>query len=439
MIVARTTAICDACNTSHGAQVVRRDGRILAEVHCPEGQYHYPISSDADLYLKLRSRCLVDPEQEPPHNLRYVLNYISITNACNFDCAVCGAGAKRVGEGAVFLPAAEVYRRAKQVKEHGGRLLHLIGGEPTLHPDLLPIVQRLDAMGFSVGIVTNGYLLGTVDTLAQELKAHGLTRVCMQFDSFEQEVLRCYDRDRLAEKRKAIRRVIDAGLKLGLNATVTRHNLPELGALLGHGLDLGPSVVNMTFASAAPTGRYRLDLEDSADREAMVTELLKAGPKYHFSLDDVLPLPSYVPWGLQVHPDCGVHILFATTPRGTWPLNHLIDLWKIYERMHRSRSALSVFSRKLAPVSYLLGAVRRGRWVGTLRLALALLCSRPGYGIVNVGVSDYRGAMFKDEQRIARCASAFYTSVGPVKGCLHFFRDERFPGSRKYEVLHGGC
>jgi MoaA/NifB/PqqE/SkfB family radical SAM enzyme len=294
-------------------------------------------------------------------------------------------------------------------------------------------------MGFSVGLVTNGYLLGRDDTLAGRLKAHGLTRVCMQFDSFEEAVLKRYQRNCLDEKRNAIRRVIDAGLKLGLNATVTRHNLPELAALLEHGLELGSSVVNMTFASAAPIGRYRLDLEESADREAMVKELLRAGSKYAFSLDDVLPLPSYGPWGLQVHPDCGVHVLFVRTPRAVRPLNHYVDLWKLYRALHHSRRAPSLFSRKVAPIAYLLGAVRKGRWLSTLRAALGLLFSQPGYGIVNVGVSNYHGAMFQDEQRIARCASAFYTSVGPVKACLHFFRDEKFPGSREYEVVRGGC
>lgn len=439
MSIAQTTAICQACNTSHTAEVVQRNGHILAVVHCPKGQHEYPLSSDADLYLRLRNRCFVDPSQPPPHNPRYVLNYISITNACNFDCAICGASAKRGGEGAVFLPADEIYRRAEQVKRHGGKLTHLIGGEPTLHPDLLAIVQRLSNMGLSVGIVTNGYLLGKDAALAQQLKTHGLTRVCMQFDSFDEEVLNRYDRNCLEEKRSAIRHVIDARLKLGLNATVTRHNLPELAALLTHGLELGPSVVNMTFASAAPIGRYRLAPEDTADREAMVKELLRAGPQFAFSLDDVLPLPSYGPWGLQVHPDCGVHILFVRTPHAVLPLNYFVDLWKIYQAMHRSRRAPNFFSRRLSPIGYLLGAVRKGRWLGTLRMALGLLFSRTDYGIVNVGVSNYRGAMFQDEQRIARCASAFFTSVGPVKGCLHFFQDESFPGSREYEVRHGGC
>jgi MoaA/NifB/PqqE/SkfB family radical SAM enzyme len=439
MIVARTTAICNRCNASHDAEIVRREDCMVGVVNCPAGPCEYSISSDAELYLQLRGRCFVDPGEAPPLDPRNVLNYISITNACNFHCAICGANAKYDGQEPVFLSTEEICRRATEVKRRGGRLLHLIGGEPTLHTDLLPIVRRLRHMGFSVGMVTNGYLLGTDESLVRRLKAHGLARVCMQFDSFDERVLERYDRSHLEEKRRAIRHVIDTGLKLGLNATVTRHNLPELAALLEHGLELGPAVVNMTFASAAPVGRYHLTPQESVDRESMVTALLRAGSKYHFSLDDVMPLPSYAPWRLQVHPDCGVHIVLVRTPRGIWPLNYFVDLWEIYRRMHESWRRRKFRASRIGPVAYLLGGIRKARWRDSLRVATALLLRRPGYGIVNVGVSNYHGAVFLDEQRITRCASAFYTSVGPVKGCLHFFRDAQFPGSREYEVLHGSC
>lgn len=85
------------------------------------------------------------------------------------------------------------------------------------------------------------------------------------------------------------------------------------------------------------------------------------------------------------------------------------------------------------------GAVRPGRGADALRLAVGLLSRRRGWSMVNVGVSHYRGALFLDEQRLARCASAFHTSVGPVRGCLHYFADAKHKGSREYEFAHGGC
>lgn len=102
----------------------------------------------------------------------------------------------------------EICRRAEAARRAGARILHLMGGEPTLHPRLLEIVEKLSRMGLSVGLVTNGYLMGCDESLAGALKKSGLSRVCMQFDSFSEEILANYARNCLAEKQRAIRHIV---------------------------------------------------------------------------------------------------------------------------------------------------------------------------------------------------------------------------------------
>lgn len=439
MTIARTRAYCNACATYHPAEVVRNNGSIRAVMHCPEGDRDYLISSDPELYLKLRERCFVDPSAPPPKHRHNVLNYISITNGCNFNCTICGANARRDLNEAVFLSVDEICRRAGRARECGARILHLMGGEPTLHPDLIEIVRRLADMGLSVGLVTNGAVIGSDAQLASNLRRNGLSRVCLQFDSFREDILENYARNCLDIKQKAIRHISGAGLKLGLNATVTRQNLAELSRLLEHGLTECSTVVNMTFASAAPVGRYLMDQGESTDRETMVRGLLEAGDSFHFSLDDILPLISYPAWGLDIHPDCGVHIVFARTPKGIFPLNRYFDLWTVYRRLYENRMRPSFWSKRVVPFLYLLGAVRPGRRADALQLVTGLLLRRDIWSVVNVGVSDYRASLFLDEQRIARCASAFHTSQGAVPGCMHYFTDEKYAGSREYEFAHGQC
>ncbi len=440
MIIARTQALCNRCPSSHAAEIVRAGNRIEGVVHCPEGEIRHELSSDADLFMAIRNKSATDlTVTEPPPGLRHVLNYLSITNICNLNCAVCGAGAKTGTDEAVFLTMDEICRRAARAKKEGGRILHLFGGEPTLHPDLLAIVAKLSNLGFSLGIVTNGVKLGADNSLARELKARGLARICLQFDSLNEDTLKKLGRNYLKAKKDAIRNAVAAGLNVGLNCTVTRHNLAEVGELLTHGLELGISVRNMTFASAAPVGRYQLGPQASADREQIIRQLLAVGDKYGFSMDDVLPLPAYLPWGIQNHPDCGAHIVFLRTPAGIQPLNRLIDLPAVYARMARSRQRASFFSTHLMPTFFVLRAIRPGKWLASLRIAAGLTFAKRRYSLVNVGTSNYKGAVFLDEQRISRCASAFHTSVGPVKGCLHFFRGQNFPGSKEYEDCHGSC
>ncbi len=439
MIIDLTSAVCQRCATEHPADLIRSENRIQAVVRCPEGRQTYDISSDADMFLELRKRSSTEYQNDVAPQGRYVLNYISITNACNFSCAVCGVNALRSRQAATFLPVAEICRRAEQVTYQGGRLLHLIGGEPSLHPDLLEIVERLGRMGFSLGIVTNGYLLGKDATLARSLQKRGLKRVCLQFDSLQEETLDQLKKGYLREKQKAIQNVIQAGLGLGLNCTTTTHNLGEVSDLLTHGLSLGIAVKNMTFASAAVIGRYLFAETDSADREQIVKQLLQAGKRYHFSLDDILPLPAYLPWGIQIHPDCGVHLLLVRTPRGIRPLNHYVDLPAVYQRMSKTPGNSHLISKFLLPGYYIFRSVRPKRLLSLLHLAWGLAFVKKRYALVNIGITNYQAAAFLDKQRIERCASAFYTSVGPVKGCLHFFCDRSYPGSHEYEVLHDSC
>ena len=87
------------------------------------------MSSDAEMFMALRNKTSTDfANANVPPGMRYVLNYISITNACNFRCTVCGARAKKQPEKAVYLSVDEVCRRAEEVRRQGGRLLHLFGG-----------------------------------------------------------------------------------------------------------------------------------------------------------------------------------------------------------------------------------------------------------------------------------------------------------------------
>ena len=439
-IISRTTALCTACSSSHDAAVVRKGNRVNGVVLCPKGEQTYELSSDADMYMAIGKKTATKyGKGPPPEGMRYALNYISITNACNLKCAVCGVDAKPGPESTFYLSTEEICRRARAVRQHGSRILHLFGGEPTMHPQLPAIVEQISRMGFSTGIVTNGYLLGRDGSLAMELKRRGLSRICLQFDSLSEATLDKLGRNYLVEKRKAIRNALDAGLDLGLNCTVTEHNIGEVGELLVHGLKLGPGVKNMTFASAAPVGRYELSCSDSPDRERIVKQLLTVGDRYGFSFDDVFPLPAYLPWGTQTHPDCGAHIVLVRSPGRIQPLNGLVDTGEVYRRLGKSRMRRHWISKYLIPAIYLLASARRKKLFQVLRVAAGMLARRPGYSITNIGISNYRGAMFLDEQRIERCASAFYTSAGPIKACVHFLGDQTVPGSRGREELRGKC
>lgn len=438
MVIEQTTAFCNICGSNHKSEIIRRDNHIIAVIYCPKDRYEYELSSNADMFLEFRKRSFTNISGNPPEKLRYVLNYIPITTACNFNCAICGANAKINKDESVFLSADEVCRRAKQVKKNGGYLINLTGGEPTLHPDIFKILKRVSRTGINIGLNTNGYLLGKDKSLAEKLKKSGLNRIIIQFDSLNEDTLNRLGRNYLNEKKEAIKNAIRTGLKVGLNCIVTKHNLLELGDLLSHGLELGYGVMHLAFASPAPIGRYLIPPDYAVDREKIVSYILKVKDKYHFSFEDFLPLPACLPWGIQIHPDCGVHSIFLRTPYEIRPLNYYINVKKLYASLNSIKDK-NFLSKYLIPFLYLLKSIRKGKIFLCSKIAFGLLFTKRDYSLVNVGIGSYKSALFLDEHRVKRCAAVFYTSAGPVNGCWYAFRDRNFPGSREYEESRGGC
>jgi hypothetical protein len=434
----KTTAACDLCDQSHPARLIREGDDVIGVMDCPAGERRHRLSSDADLFMALRARSQVRPERPVPKGLRHVINYLSLTNGCNFSCSVCAADACSQAD-ATFISLAEVRLRAEQAWASGARVLHLFGGEPTLHPQLLEIVRVLVAHGFSLGLVTNGLKLAQEPDLAPALVRAGLKRVCLQFDSLNTDTLDRLKRSHLPAKRDALEAAAAAGLQVGLNCTATRHNLPEIAELLNHGLAAGTAVRNMTFGTAAAVGRFLIDTEESVDRESVIKALVSGDSGIDLQLEDISPLPRFLPLGMDVHPECGVHLVLVRTPVQTVPLNRWVDVDRAYAHLAGVPGGVGRWRAVGSVVRALWRAARPGCRGKMLGVAWSLLLRRPGTYLVNVGISDYRAAAFLDEQRLSRCASAFHTSVGAVSGCQHFFRGPGFRGSREYEVAHGSC
>src|ERR1700683_1789402 len=88
---------------------------------------------------------------------------ISITDRCNYRCVYC-----MPAEGVRWLPKSDIFSfdqivdvAKAAIEIHGIRRLKLTGGEPTVRPGLLDLVQKLaDLPGIEdLSMTTNGQLL----------------------------------------------------------------------------------------------------------------------------------------------------------------------------------------------------------------------------------------------------------------------------------------
>jgi GTP 3',8-cyclase len=149
---------------------------------------------------------------------------ISVIDHCNLRCVYCMplSGLKFARSDDLLSPA-EIERVARAAIGVGFRKVRITGGEPTLRPDLLEIVERLGRLDglHDVAMTSNGILL---PRLAEPLVRAGLRRVNIHIDTLHpgrlQRIMRFGTVD---EIWAGIEAAEAAGLRpIKLNVVVTR-------------------------------------------------------------------------------------------------------------------------------------------------------------------------------------------------------------------------
>jgi MoaA/NifB/PqqE/SkfB family radical SAM enzyme len=170
--------------------------------------------------------------------------YWDVAASCNARCAYCSAARTRAGVPDRPMPLESALRALDHLRTAGVGSLILLGGEPTLYPDLIPLARAALSVGMQVGIATNGLAL-TRDLRRDLLK---LGRVALNF-SIDSIHARENDAARGAgHHARALgnlhalldeRRVSDAPMRVTIQATLTRVNLARLEGSLLRLCDLG--------------------------------------------------------------------------------------------------------------------------------------------------------------------------------------------------------
>jgi MoaA/NifB/PqqE/SkfB family radical SAM enzyme len=105
------------------------------------------------------------------------LAHLVVTRRCNLSCGYCN----EYDRTSPPVPRPLVEQRLEKLRDLRTWMVCLTGGEPTLHPDLLPILGRMRELGFRRRqIITNGYRLG--EKLVEGLNAAGLTDLQISVD-----------------------------------------------------------------------------------------------------------------------------------------------------------------------------------------------------------------------------------------------------------------
>jgi heme d1 biosynthesis radical SAM protein NirJ len=168
----------------------------------------------------------IGPKRNPPGPV-VIWNLI---RRCNLTCKHCysiSADKDFPGE----LSTEEVFTVMDDLKAFKVPVLILSGGEPLLRADIFEISRRAKAMGFYVGLSTNGTLIdesniGAIADIGYDYVGISIDGLRETHDMFRRK------QGAFDQSMRGIRLCREAGIKVGMRFTITMDNANELPDLL---------------------------------------------------------------------------------------------------------------------------------------------------------------------------------------------------------------
>ncbi len=199
-----TQSACPECLRIVQTQVVIQDDKVWFLKHCPEhGPSKALVSEDAAYYQRayqyirpgsvphqfatqVKDGCPADCGLCPSHQQHTCLPIIEITDYCNLECPVCIVDNQYTNH--MSLKDFTGILDGLIASEGSLETITLSGGEPTLHPRFLDLVDAAARPGIGrVSVVTNGIRVAQSKAFCEELKQRNVY-VILQMDGFTDEV-----------------------------------------------------------------------------------------------------------------------------------------------------------------------------------------------------------------------------------------------------------
>ena len=337
-----TRSLCPTCRRLVDAKIIARGERVYFRKNCPEhGTFEDFVCSDVSYYdrhefsqparlpraygTKADKGCPYDCGICTEHEQHTCIALVEITSGCNLECPMCFAES---GPGGTFLDLATYKKMIDRYVFLEGipDVLQISGGEPTIHPDLLPMVRYAYEQPIqAVMINTNGIRLARDASLVEALAAmKDKVEIYLQFDGLEDKTYKALRGENLLDvKLAALENLRRHDLRCTLVCTVEHNtNLHEVGAIVEFGL-ARPYVRGVSFQLATYCGRHvdPGDLEKRVTMPDVVKNLVSQTAAGILKESDLYPLPC-------AHPNCHMMAYLYRGGAQPTPINRIIDISK---------------------------------------------------------------------------------------------------------------
>jgi uncharacterized radical SAM superfamily Fe-S cluster-containing enzyme len=193
-ILAERHTVCEHCLAPITGTLYTTATRVFLKKHCAKcgenednGTTRTLISSDPAYFLR---SWIGAHAKSPPKGFSALV--VEVTDDCNFRCPTCIASSEPGAGNTKRLSTIEKMISAAESSVRKPDILMISGGEPTIHPKIIEILQL--ACASSIGhviLITNGKRIADETSFVQALAALPKKfEVYLQFDSLEPNVLK---------------------------------------------------------------------------------------------------------------------------------------------------------------------------------------------------------------------------------------------------------
>ena len=179
---------------------------------------------------------------------------MNVTYVCNNHCTFCAVGTRTQVDGHPVRQREHL----DKYREMGVHMVDFDGGEPTLNPELVPLVQYARSIGYDrINVTTNGRLC-SYDDFAKKLVRSGLTTLLFSVHGADAQshAQQVGVAEAFEQTTQGIRNALahaPQGVELGMNITITKGNFNKLEDVTQLAWDLGLRWLNIQFLT--PFGR----------------------------------------------------------------------------------------------------------------------------------------------------------------------------------------
>jgi radical SAM protein with 4Fe4S-binding SPASM domain len=178
---------------------------------------------------------------------------LNLTFRCNFRCVYCY---QALSESPDTLPFERWIELIEESAEWGVVYVGLTGGEPTLFPGWLRLIERIIALGMTPLLTTNGAVIGRSPEIAQHLARIGLRDATISLDASTRKLHQVItdSPESFVSVINAVRYLTAENIRVSVKYVLNQLNKHDVGEFIDSAIQLGAAEIGISYKEAGAVG-----------------------------------------------------------------------------------------------------------------------------------------------------------------------------------------